>query len=243
MSKLVQYPHFSFIVSWLQLIHYYFEELPQQPIATLECNQEDCLEGFPFLSCVSDSEVNFLSSHHLQRRFVFLFLRFSLSLINRKGGTNRNVLVQVGSYTWTMTQMQSCSVVKERKDFWSFIIGFKDIFRLICSWTMKCTLQNVQTLPNHPTIYQRGVPLSSEFTLLIRFYYVCIQLFSLLNFMFVFLRASFFNRLAILFAIFLSHTFSFLDLIFNCRIIYYSKCYCNFFLPLFLQKNCRESIS
>ncbi|PRQ55916.1 putative protein Line [Rosa chinensis] len=82
-------PESSILVSWLQLIHYYFEELLRQPISTLECDQEDCLEGSPFLSSVSDSEVNSLSSRHLQRQAVFLFLRCSFSLINSNGGTNR----------------------------------------------------------------------------------------------------------------------------------------------------------
>ncbi|XP_050388209.1 uncharacterized protein LOC126805192 isoform X2 [Argentina anserina] len=80
------FPESTMLVSWLQLIHHYFEELLRQPIS---CSQEDCLEGSPFLFNVSDSEVNCLSSHHLQRQAVFLFLKCTFSLINSKGGTNR----------------------------------------------------------------------------------------------------------------------------------------------------------
>ncbi|PQP92459.1 uncharacterized protein Pyn_24878 [Prunus yedoensis var. nudiflora] len=79
---------FSILVSWLQLIHKYFEDLLRKPI-TLENDQDDCLEGSPFLSSVSDAEVNSLSSRHLQRQAVFLFLRCSFSLIITKGGTNK----------------------------------------------------------------------------------------------------------------------------------------------------------
>ncbi|ONH96624.1 hypothetical protein PRUPE_7G141900 [Prunus persica] len=79
---------FSIPVTWLQLIHKYFEDVLRNPI-TLKNDQDDCLEGSPFLSSVSDAEVNSLSSRHLQRQAVFLFLRCSFSLISTKGGTNK----------------------------------------------------------------------------------------------------------------------------------------------------------
>ncbi|KAB2632807.1 hypothetical protein D8674_029054 [Pyrus ussuriensis x Pyrus communis] len=81
------YPQQSVLVSWLQLVHDYFGELLQQPITPLEY-LDDCLEGSPFLSNVSDAEVNSLSSHHLQRQAVFLFVRcsFELDCCARKKG-------------------------------------------------------------------------------------------------------------------------------------------------------------
>ncbi|XP_028960545.1 uncharacterized protein [Malus domestica] len=81
------YPQQSVLVSWLQLVHDYFGELLRQPITPLEY-QDDCLEGSPFLSNVSDAEVNSLSSRHLQRQAIFLFLRCSFGLISSKEGTN-----------------------------------------------------------------------------------------------------------------------------------------------------------
>ncbi|CAL8170894.1 unnamed protein product [Prunus armeniaca] len=77
---------FSIPVTWLQLIHKYFEDVLRNPF-NLENDQDDCLEGSPFLSSVSDAEVNSLSSRHLQRQAVFLFLRCSFSLISTKGST------------------------------------------------------------------------------------------------------------------------------------------------------------
>ncbi|KAM2938405.1 hypothetical protein FF1_038197 [Malus domestica] len=81
------YPQQSVLVSWLQLVHDYFGELLRQPITPLEY-QDDCLEGSSFLSNVSDAEVNSLSSRHLQRQAIFLFLRCSFGLISSKEGTN-----------------------------------------------------------------------------------------------------------------------------------------------------------
>ncbi|XP_062102171.1 uncharacterized protein LOC133811601 isoform X2 [Humulus lupulus] len=81
------YLNFSTTVSWLQLVHNYFGELLWQPITPLELVQNDSLQGSPFLSSMFDEEVNNVSSPHVQRRAIFLFLRCSFSLINLKGDT------------------------------------------------------------------------------------------------------------------------------------------------------------
>ncbi|XP_024030792.1 uncharacterized protein LOC21403182 [Morus notabilis] len=78
----------SVLVSWLQLIHNYFSQLLRQPITSLELVQNDSLEGSPFLSSISDEEVNNLSSLHVKRRAIFLLLRCSFSLINLRGSTD-----------------------------------------------------------------------------------------------------------------------------------------------------------
>ncbi|POO02703.1 Protein Lines [Trema orientale] len=77
----------SILVSWLKLIRNYFDELLRPPVTPVEIVQNDSLEGSPFLLSMSDEEVNNLSSLHVQRRAIFLFLRCSFSLINLKGVT------------------------------------------------------------------------------------------------------------------------------------------------------------
>ncbi|XP_039061295.1 uncharacterized protein LOC120205514 [Hibiscus syriacus] len=69
------------LVSWLQLLHFYFEDLLCQPLTEVE-NQDDCLEGSPFMLSYSDGEVHDMQARHLQRRAVYLFLRCSSRLIN-----------------------------------------------------------------------------------------------------------------------------------------------------------------
>ncbi|KAL4367996.1 hypothetical protein GQ457_05G006860 [Hibiscus cannabinus] len=69
------------LVSWLQLLHIYFEDLLCQPLTEVD-NQDDCLEGSPFMLSYSDGEVHGMHSHHLQRQAFFLFLRCSSCLIN-----------------------------------------------------------------------------------------------------------------------------------------------------------------
>lgn len=79
---------YSLLVSWLELVHGYFGELLRQPITSLESVQNECLLDSPFVLSVSDREVNELSSLHLQRLAIFLFLRCSISLISLKCGTD-----------------------------------------------------------------------------------------------------------------------------------------------------------
>ncbi|KAM7510281.1 hypothetical protein LguiB_009156 [Lonicera macranthoides] len=72
----------STLVSWLHLIHKYFEDLISEPITQLEPDQDDCLEGSPFLASLCDAQNKSMSSRHLQRLVIFLFLRCSSSLVN-----------------------------------------------------------------------------------------------------------------------------------------------------------------
>lgn len=72
----------SALVSWLHLIHKYFEDLILEPITQLEPDQDDCLEGSPFLASLCDAQNKSMSSRHLQRLAIFLFLRCSFSLVN-----------------------------------------------------------------------------------------------------------------------------------------------------------------
>ncbi|KAL2333628.1 hypothetical protein Fmac_014841 [Flemingia macrophylla] len=72
-------------LSWLQLLHDYFQELLQQPLTHFDSDQIDCLEGSPFLLSLSDEETYKMHSGHLQRQAVYLLLACSFSLIHQKG--------------------------------------------------------------------------------------------------------------------------------------------------------------
>ncbi|XP_028764021.1 uncharacterized protein LOC114722220 isoform X2 [Neltuma alba] len=75
----------SILLSWLELIHNYFQELLWQPLAQFQSDQNECLEGSPFLLSLSDGEVSGTHSRHLQRQAIFLFLDCCFSLISQKG--------------------------------------------------------------------------------------------------------------------------------------------------------------
>lgn len=77
------------LVSWLQLLHNFFQELIRQPITSPEFVQDDCLEGSPFLLINSNGEVYNMCSHHLKRQAIFLFLRCCFSLINPREGAKK----------------------------------------------------------------------------------------------------------------------------------------------------------
>ncbi|XP_021300896.1 uncharacterized protein LOC110429272 [Herrania umbratica] len=74
------------LVSWLQLLHEYFQELLCQPLTEVE-DQYDCLEDSPFMLSITDGEVHSMHSCHLQRQAIFLFLRCCFSLINPRKDT------------------------------------------------------------------------------------------------------------------------------------------------------------
>ncbi|KAA8547250.1 hypothetical protein F0562_003886 [Nyssa sinensis] len=75
-------PDCFILVSWLQLIHKYFQDLLVQPITRQESDQDDCLKGSPFFMSISDVGMHSMTSCHLQRLAVLLFLRCCFSLIN-----------------------------------------------------------------------------------------------------------------------------------------------------------------
>ncbi|KAK7263071.1 hypothetical protein RJT34_30655 [Clitoria ternatea] len=76
-------------LSWLDLLHNYFEEILHQPLTQFLSDQIDCLEGSPFTLSLFDGEACRTHSSHLQRRVIFLLLSCSFSLI-RQGGENAN---------------------------------------------------------------------------------------------------------------------------------------------------------
>ncbi|XP_021633188.1 uncharacterized protein LOC110630150 isoform X3 [Manihot esculenta] len=78
----------SILISWLQFLHGYFKELLWKPITKLDFGQDECLEGSPFLLCLSDGEHR-INSYHLQRCTVLLFLKCCFSLISSTRKTSR----------------------------------------------------------------------------------------------------------------------------------------------------------
>ncbi|KAK0603988.1 hypothetical protein LWI29_010922 [Acer saccharum] len=77
-------------VSWLQLLHNYFQELLWQPIAQVESAGDDCLEGSPFVMSVSNGEIRNIHPHHVQRQAVFLLIRCSFILTSLREDTNKH---------------------------------------------------------------------------------------------------------------------------------------------------------
>ncbi|CAH9069410.1 unnamed protein product, partial [Cuscuta europaea] len=75
----------SVLLSWLNLIHLYFQDLLCLPIAGVESDLDKCLDGSPFRENTSDAEKENMSSRHLQRLAIFLFLRCSFRMINMEG--------------------------------------------------------------------------------------------------------------------------------------------------------------
>lgn len=80
---------FLVVVSWLQLLHSYFEDHLYQPLTDV-MNQDDSLEDSPFRLSNFDGEVHSMHSRHLQRQAIFLFLRCSFSLINPGKATRKH---------------------------------------------------------------------------------------------------------------------------------------------------------
>lgn len=74
----------TILVTWMSLLHEYFEDLLLQPISGAEFNDDGTLEGSPFCTTMKDSGKQSLSSRHLQRLAVFLFLKCSLNMISTK---------------------------------------------------------------------------------------------------------------------------------------------------------------
>ncbi|XP_058186703.1 uncharacterized protein LOC131303739 isoform X2 [Rhododendron vialii] len=74
---------YSLLVSWLHLIHKYFNDLLVLQMTQLASDQ-DSLEGSPFLSSVSHAGMCSRTPSHLQRLALFLFLRCSLCLVSMR---------------------------------------------------------------------------------------------------------------------------------------------------------------
>ncbi|KAK6922988.1 Protein Lines, N-terminal [Dillenia turbinata] len=72
---------YSVLVSWVQLLHKYFEDDLEKPIMELKREEDASLIDSPFLNCTSDLEGQGFGMSHLQRQVIFLFLKCSISLM------------------------------------------------------------------------------------------------------------------------------------------------------------------
>lgn len=72
-------------MTWIHLIHKYFEDLLMQPISGAKLDQDDFLEGSPFCTSISDPGEQTMLHRHLQRLTVFLFFKCSLNIACIKG--------------------------------------------------------------------------------------------------------------------------------------------------------------
>lgn len=75
---------YTLIISWLHLVYEYFEDLLLLPIPGEKFEEDYCLEGSPFCTSIFNPGKQNVSSRHLQRLAVFLFLRCSSSLLTMK---------------------------------------------------------------------------------------------------------------------------------------------------------------
>ncbi|KAJ4967529.1 hypothetical protein NE237_019378 [Protea cynaroides] len=73
---------YSTLVLWLELLHTYFEDLILLPISARDALFDDCVEGSPFLTSILNVDVHRISTCHLQRQAIFLFLKCSFQLIS-----------------------------------------------------------------------------------------------------------------------------------------------------------------
>ncbi|CAI9777479.1 unnamed protein product [Fraxinus pennsylvanica] len=80
---------YTLIISWLHLVYEYFEDLLLLPIPGEKFEEDYCLEGSPFCTSIFNPGKQNVSSRHLQRLAVFLFLRCSLSLLTMKASPDK----------------------------------------------------------------------------------------------------------------------------------------------------------
>ncbi|KMT09381.1 hypothetical protein BVRB_6g134720 isoform A [Beta vulgaris subsp. vulgaris] len=116
----------SVLILWLQLLHENYQDLLSSPISQLECGENDTLEGSPFLLSLDDQEVCHLSSSHLQRKAIFLYLRCSLSLIGlRKTADSTCTSTRPNSFFESdLNTVQDCSAEnKGLSQFYGWLQG------------------------------------------------------------------------------------------------------------------------
>ena len=111
------------LVSWLQLLHDYFQELLCQSLTEVE-DQDDSLEDSPFMLSISDGEVYSMRSRHLQRQAIFLFLRCSFSLINPRNDTGMHcpsATVKSGLGFDSISDLSSCGRQKGLLELYTWL--------------------------------------------------------------------------------------------------------------------------
>ncbi|KAH0697516.1 hypothetical protein KY290_015388 [Solanum tuberosum] len=89
LSNQIHWEH-SIVISWLDLIHTYFQDVLSQPMEGQEFVLDKYLEGSPFGVMTFDMGKKWISSKHLQRLSIFLFLKCSSSLLSMKEMTDQH---------------------------------------------------------------------------------------------------------------------------------------------------------
>lgn len=138
----------SILVSWLQLLYTYFQELLWQSITQPESCEDDCLEDSPFLSCVSDGEMCALHSRHIQRQAIFLFLKLSFSLISPKADTDKQCVCITSNSALTSNSDLDCCCRKE---------GLLALYK----WFQRHLL--FETFLDHEMYFERCITFTSSF--------------------------------------------------------------------------------
>ncbi|CAN4082847.1 unnamed protein product [Withania somnifera] len=99
LSNQIHWDH-SIVISWLDLIHTYFQDVLSQPMEGQEFGLDKYLEGSPFGVMSFDMGKKKVSSKHLQRLSIFLFLKCSFCLLNLKETTDQ---------LYELKNLKSCS--------------------------------------------------------------------------------------------------------------------------------------
>ncbi|KAL5705045.1 hypothetical protein ACHQM5_023395 [Ranunculus cassubicifolius] len=94
------------IVLWLQLLHKHYQDLLHRPISQSPAIVNVCLEGSPFLTCISDGQK---VDSHLQRQAIFLFLKCSISLIRLDDEADTKQLCTTSDSCTLPPAQESCS--------------------------------------------------------------------------------------------------------------------------------------
>ncbi|XP_042508358.1 uncharacterized protein LOC122084296 isoform X3 [Macadamia integrifolia] len=92
---------YSTLVLWLELLHTYFEDLILLPISARDALFDDCVEGSPFMASVPNVDIYRISTRHLQRQAIFLFLKCSLNLISFGQETEKECAWPISNYCLT----------------------------------------------------------------------------------------------------------------------------------------------
>ncbi|VFQ75277.1 unnamed protein product [Cuscuta campestris] len=111
----------SVLLTWLHFIHLHFQDDLCLPIAGMESDQDNCLEGSPFWEYVSDAAKENISPRHLQRLAILLFLRCSFCLINSERSCQNCVSTDLNS--------SSTGNLKFEAQCCPRIIGFQEIHK------------------------------------------------------------------------------------------------------------------
>nr|GMC59554.1 uncharacterized protein LOC109180318 [Ipomoea batatas] len=119
----------SVLLSWLHLIHLYFQDLLCLPIAGLESDKDKYLEGSPFWEDIFDAAKENISSRHLHRLAIFLFLRCSFGLVNMEKSGQNCASTDLNSHSDPNLDIECCTQSKGLQELHEWLQRlFNDVF-------------------------------------------------------------------------------------------------------------------